>query len=256
MKRVTLPGGLEVWALNATDAGVLHQQIFVNGAYDGHGLTLNDGDTVVDAGANIGLATLWFASKWKLRQVAVEPVPETFEALKRNAPPHAALFNCALGETNGFAELTYDPFVSSTATMETPPHVDSGALAKDLGVPRLAAAGIGLVRRLARKKVRVPMRTLSDVIAEQKLEGIDLLKLDVEGAEARVLAGISDHDWPKLRQLIVETNDVEGISRTLTARGYRLTVDQEPFETFKQLGLYNVYARREKRGQASFSGQG
>ena len=245
MKRVTLPGGLEIWALNATDAGVLHTQIFVNGAYDGHGISLRDGDCVVDAGANLGLATLWFAGRAKhLKQVAIEPNPAVSECLRRNVPSHVTTVQCALGEAPGEAELSWDPFVSSTGSLVPAPRIDAAALAEDLGVPRVAAAAVGLVRRLAQRKVRVKVRTLSDVMTELKLERIDLLKLDVEGVEARVLAGIADHDWPKIRQAIVETSDVEGISATLRARGFQLEVDQEPFATIKQLGLHNVYARR------------
>ena len=45
-------------------------------------------------------------------------------------------------------------------------------------------------------------------------------------------------------RLLIETADVDGISATLKARGYSLAVDQEPFETFKQLGLHNIYATR------------
>lgn len=245
MKRVSLPGGLEVWALNATDAGVLHTQIFVNGAYDGHGITLSDGDCVIDAGANLGLATLWFARQAKnLRQVAIEPNPEVLEALRRNVPAHVTTVGCALGDAAGTAELTYDRFVSSTGSLVPAPRIDTGALAEDLGVPRVAAAAVGLVRRLAQRKVRVQVRTLSEVIAELKLDRVDLLKVDVEGVEARVLAGIAERDWPKIRQAIVETSDVDGISATLRARGFTLAVDQEPFATIKQLGLHNIYARR------------
>jgi FkbM family methyltransferase len=252
MKEVALPGGLKVWALNATDAGVLHEQIFVNGAYAGHGITLGDGDCVVDAGANIGLASLWFSKQAAgLRQVAIEPIPDVFEALKRNVPAHVTAVNCALAEAAGQAELTYDPFVSSTGSLGEAPRIDPGALAKDLGVPRFAAAGIQLVRRLARRKVTCTLRTLSDVIAELGLERIDLLKLDVEGAEARVLAGIADSDWPKIRQAVVETSDAQGIEATLRARGFSVVKDQEPFETFKQLGLYNLYARRTSSARDS-----
>jgi len=243
MKRVTLPGGLEVWALNATDAEVLHRQIFVNGAYDGHGLAVRDGDCVFDVGANIGLCSLWLSRRHRgLKLYAFEPNPEVCEALRKNV--EGTVLECALSDTAGEAELTYDPFVSSTGSLVEAPAIDAGALAKDLGVPRVAAAAIGVVRRLARKKVKVRVRTLSDVIAEHGVERIDLLKVDVEGVEARVLAGIAEHDWAKLRQVIVETSDVAGISATLQARGFSITVDQEPFETIKALGLHNVYAAK------------
>ena len=245
MKRVALPGGVEVWALNATDAEMLHRQIFVNGAYAGHGLTLRDGDCVIDAGANIGLASLWFASQAKgLKQLAIEPNPEVCEALRRNVPAAVTVVQCALGDAAGEAELGYDRFVSSTGSLVPPPELDAGALGRDLGVPRLVAAGIKLVRRLARRTVTVPVRTLSEIIAEQQLQRVDLLKVDVEGVEARVLAGLGERDWLKVRQLVVETADRTGICATLKARGFTLTFDQEPFETFKQLGLHNVYAVR------------
>ena len=44
---------------------------------------------IVDAGAHIGLATLWFATKFpRARIFAVEPAPENFEILRRNASFH------------------------------------------------------------------------------------------------------------------------------------------------------------------------
>ena len=37
-----------------------------------------------------------------------------------------------------------------------------------------------------------------------KVERIDLLKIDVEGAELDVLAGVEDEHWPLIRQISME----------------------------------------------------
>ena len=45
---------------------------------------------------------------------------------------------------------------------------------------------------------------LSDVIREQRIERIDLLKIDAENAETGVLAGIDDEHWRLIRQISME----------------------------------------------------
>ena len=49
-------------------------------------------------------------------------------------------------------------------------------------------------------KQRCAMTTVSALMAEHKLERIDLLKIDVEGAELDVLRGICPGDWPRIHQ--------------------------------------------------------
>lgn len=45
------------------------------------------------------------------------------------------------------------------------------------------------------------MTTVSALISELSLERVDLLKIDVEGAELDVLRGIDQKDWPTIRQV-------------------------------------------------------
>ena len=47
---------------------------------------------------------------------------------------------------------------------------------------------------------RCAMTTVSALMAEHDLERIDLLKIDVEGAELDVLRGIRPEDWPRIHQ--------------------------------------------------------
>lgn len=47
---------------------------------------------------------------------------------------------------------------------------------------------------------RCAMTTVSALMAEHDLERIDLLKIDVEGAELDVLRGIRPEDWPRISQ--------------------------------------------------------
>ncbi|MGC1859567.1 MAG: FkbM family methyltransferase [Methylocystis sp.] len=46
--------------------------------------------------------------------------------------------------------------------------------------------------------------TLSDLIRRQSLERVDLLKIDIEGAEIEALQGIEEQDWQKIQQLAIE----------------------------------------------------
>jgi aryl carrier-like protein len=90
------------------------------------------------------------------------------------------------------------------------------------------------------------LRTLSEVIREENIECIDLLKIDVEKSEADVLAGIASDDWKKIRQIVIEAHDVDGqlarLTRLLSSQGYSVVAEQD--EYLSGSSLYNVYATR------------
>lgn len=265
MKQVSFADGRRAWALNASDAALLHHQIFEAGAYAGHGITLHDGACVFDVGANIGLFALWLSTRHQgLRFFAFEPIPAVFAALQKNCPG-GQLFQCGLAARAGSAAFSWDPFVSSTATMHpealraTMAGIGGAAwaeaVAADLAqasvgprvsgpIARVAVGALDFARRLTTRQVVCPLRTVSDVIAEHRVEAIDLLKIDAEGAEGSVLEGIADADWPKIRQVIVETHEADRLGALLRDRGFAVVVGQEPWRTFQLLGLRNLYASR------------
>jgi len=81
-----LPDGLPVAHLNKNETDYTYNEIFILQAYLCHGITIHDGDCIVDAGVNIGLFTV-FASRLArdLRVFSFEPNPSVFECLKANA---------------------------------------------------------------------------------------------------------------------------------------------------------------------------
>jgi len=116
-------------------------------------------NVIVDAGANIGMASIFFANKYpQTRIIAIEPEPSNFEILARNVSPykmitpvHAALWN-------------QDDVVS----ISNPDGSKWGFRIRKDGGPRVRAL------------------TVPTLMREMNLQSIDVLKVDIEGAEKEV----------------------------------------------------------------------
>lgn len=168
---------------------------------------IDAGDTVIDAGANVGYMTVLAATAAGRggRVLAFEPHPDLFAVLQQNAA-YAMRSGCrvearqvALGETRGHALLRIPQSFADNDGMAT--LVD--------GVPASA------------ESVQVGVERLDDVIDT----GASVLKLDVEGFEASVLRGaqrlLSER---RLRHIVFEDHDLERseVVRVLKDAGYHL----------------------------------
>jgi FkbM family methyltransferase len=73
-----------------------------------HSFEIKNGDVVIDAGANLGVFSIFIAKKYPQSTIyAFEPTPAVFQALEKNTEPYPNIkvFNCALGDKDGEASL-------------------------------------------------------------------------------------------------------------------------------------------------------
>jgi len=128
------------------------------------------GMTVVDIGANVGYYTLLAA---KLtgpsgHVYAFEPSPENFRLLQRNV------------EANGYQNVTLVPKAVSAASGKA-----------SLTLDRSSSGGHSLSQfRGGADSVEVETVSLDDFFAGPQPTAIDVLKMDAEGAETGILAGM------------------------------------------------------------------
>ena len=266
-QRTRLNDGTSVFCLSRQEALVLDSHV---DGYLRHGITIEPGAVIIDAGANIGL----FGLRALLRcggqatVLACEPVPPIFNVLAHNAARHSAqqfrAFCCGLSSRAGTAELTYYPRAPALSTAHPEIYDEDRELLPRgvLGTARHAPAGMKWARWLPASLCRAvasllqsgaqrfhcELRTISDIIQQNALSRVDLLKIDVEGEELEVLRGIAPEHWPLIRQIVVEVHDRAG--RLAAVRGLlrehgllRQHVAQE--EAFATSPFFNVYARRE-----------
>jgi FkbM family methyltransferase len=116
-------------------------------------------------------------------------------------------------------------------------------------VPRFLLNGIvehqlqGM-RRIETHRVRV--RPLSAVIDEEGVGRIDLLKIDVEGAELEVLNGVDTRHWPLIHQTVIEVESFAekepDVRALLESKGFRVESVQDEAQKAGRFGM--VYAVR------------
>lgn len=174
---------------------------------------------IVDSGApgaNIGLFTLQLllALPAPAVIVAAEPLPQNVALLRRNLALHAdavAASGCdvrvlplAVGDSSGSTTITYFP------------HMPGNSTALPGEKAQLQATQMPAARFADQQPCSCRVISISDLIGQENLRRVGLLKVDVEGMELAVLQGIALSDWPCISQVVVEVHDiVEGGSRRL-----------------------------------------
>ena len=253
-----LPDGAPVAHLNRNETEYIYNEVFVLQAYLRHGISINDGDCIVDAGANIGLFTV-FANRLAcgLRTIALEPNPAAFACLAANAEAWGESVQClphGLSRENGTAQLTCFQGLSLLSGFHADAAIEREVVksyvlnqepASALDERHAADLSALLDTRLQSATVTAQLRTLSSVIAEEGIERIDLLKVNVEKSELDVLLGIDPADWPRIRQLVVEVDQRENlapIADLLERQGFEFLVEQDPL--LRNTALCYVYAIR------------
>ena len=211
----------------------------------------------------IGLFTL-FASQLAQRATiySFEPIPPVFKILRLNTEIYglnAKLFEVGLSNVSEASSFTYYPNVSLMsgrfADAVTDREVVKTFVMQQQHGSELPAAQLDdlLAERLTSETFTCRLKTLSEVIRDEGVSKIDLLKIDVEKGELEVLEGIDNADWPKIDQIVMEVHDLDDrvrkVTELLNRHGFRINVQQDAM--LAQTNLYNLYASRNRKTQES-----
>ncbi len=187
--RVHGPGGTVRIPLRFVPADVgSFREILIFGGYE---LQINSASTYVDAGANTGMAAAYFAAQYPLeRMLLIEANPALASQLGRaveGIPHHVEVERVALAG--------HDGRVAFSATRNH------------------RHGGIGVT---GGRLIAVASRTLRRLLDEHDMQQVDILKMDIEGAEHDVLNGDPDI-LNRVRCLVMELHNSRE-SRDATAK--------------------------------------
>ncbi|HEU4872135.1 MAG TPA: amino acid adenylation domain-containing protein [Pyrinomonadaceae bacterium] len=275
-----LPNGLFFLGHSAFQTGGLYREIYEDETYFKHGINLADGDCVFDVGANIGMFSLFVKDRWRNARVyAFEPLPLNSELLHDNMALYGLdvkVYDCGLSSRSGSATFNYYPNAPALAGIANA----AGGRLSDKELSRSVRNWLQTVapgadqtllpeaeldqmveKYLLTEDYICQLTTLSEIIRENNIDRIDLLKIDVETSEADVLAGLEESDWEKIRQVVMEVHSKElydHIVPIFEKHGFNFAVERtfnDPSDGPQPVEVYMLYARREKEEIHSLNGQ-
>jgi FkbM family methyltransferase len=177
--------------------------IFVRREY---GRMQDDYRTIVDIGANMGAFVVYAAQACPNAKIyCFEPEQRNFEILKRNIAVNSlgmrvSAFQLAVASSNGDRAMAI-----GSSPMNS------------------------LVANEAWQSLMVHCTTLLEILKQQELETIDLLKMNCEGAEYEILAGCTRTELERIPRIRLEYHNLDAVNRNgkwlasyLTSQGYEI----------------------------------
>lgn len=150
------------------------------------------GMNIIDIGANIGYYTILAAKRIgnNGRVLAIEPQPSVYQNLRRNV---------SLNDLN--SNVTTFQIAASNKEGEVVFHVP------EVGLEALASQQLN-GRFESKATITLPCRRVDDVVFENQIGHVDLVKIDAEGAELSIFEGMSSVlSGEKKPVLIFEANE-------------------------------------------------
>lgn len=138
---------------------------------------------IIDGGGNIGLTAAYFARQYPNAVIAtIEPEAENFDLLKKNTESNSLIHPLLGGVWNKATNLQV---------------VDNGNGNNAFTVVERDTPVAGSIKAY----------TIADIMVLHERTVIDILKLDIEGAEKQVFASGYEEWLPRTRILVVELHD-------------------------------------------------
>ncbi len=168
---------------------------------------IRKGDVVYDAGANIGLYSRFMIQRFQASHVyAFEPIPSNRLLLAENlkivcCTDKVTILPCALGDQDGTASFQVDDLTSNSGTLDAVAHGSASQSRRQYGLPPAT--------------VDVAVSRIDTLVETNTIAKPDVIKLDVEGAEAMTLDG-ARHSLSKHRpRLVIELHGSEAARSVL-----------------------------------------
>jgi len=172
-----------IWLRAKTSDIPTFEQIFISQEYDIK-IPITP-ESIIDCGANVGLASVYLKNRYPLAKIiSVEPDTENFAMLQKNTSMYNDIHCLKNGVWNKAADLNV---------------VDK------LGLGESWALMVDEVKEKTENSIRSV--TISEIMQQFNLKEIDLLKIDIEGAEKELFSD-NYEDWlPKTKVLYIELHD-------------------------------------------------
>jgi FkbM family methyltransferase len=165
---------------NGSDLTVF-EDIFLKFEY--HFKHLQTPETIMDAGANIGLAVVFFKRKFpNAKVIAIEPESSNFELLKKNTEMYKDVI---LVKKGLWHQSTWLDIVDAGLG-------NWGFIVKETNNPTSNS---------------VEATSINDLLHENQWNNIDLLKVDIESSEVELLQHNYENWIPKTKTLLIELHD-------------------------------------------------
>jgi len=160
----------------------IFNQVFLNREYD-YKLTIEP-KFIIDCGANIGLASLFFKSKYPNATIcAIEPETSNYKALVSNTNRHDSITTIQSGIWN------------------------KNVLLKVEDIWNFGKWGFVCSETDVEAENTTKAISISEIMKRFNREEIDILKMDIEGAELEVFSSNYEEWLPKTKVIMIELHD-------------------------------------------------
>ena len=191
---------------NRSDAVVFLENFFLDNYDREEGFSIKENDIVIDIGAHVGYFTIYAAKKAKNGKIlSFEPSKESFNVLKNNL------------KINNIQNVDVENIGVRSKSGASILYVDKN---NEIGNSMFSND-----ENLIKENVQVT--SVPEIIKKYKIESIDLLKLDCEGAEYEIILELPITILNKIKRISMEVHkidnfDINDIEKFLTKNNFQV----------------------------------